>query len=223
LSNRDNKRSSLANNSYLLIAAAWAITISFIIDNYWSGTSTPQVVQKNIQRDIKKKQRDFEALCADTNLVFKLASNQYTETSLQQFEPKKYFVFIYKTGGYDTDSCLFWSTQVVQPDSSVIESANNNYTAKLLNGWYVVNKKIIKAGNNKYKIISLIPVKWDYYIVNKYLINSFAAVDKIENDYDVSLSPGGLAITGIGDNILFYLLFLISVDLYVFNRIVTQI
>jgi len=205
LSNRDNKRSSLANNSYLLIAAAWAITISFIIDNYWSGTSTPQVVQKNIQRDIKKKQRDFEALCADTNLVFKLASNQYTETSLQQFEPKKYFVFIYKTGGYDTDSCLFWSTQVVQPDSSVIESANNNYTAKLLNGWYVVNKKIIKAGNNKYKIISLIPVKWDYYIVNKYLINSFAAVDKIENDYDVSLSPGGLAITGIGDNILFYL------------------
>ena len=84
LSNRDSKKSYLANNSYLLIAAAWAITISFIIDNYWSGTSTPQVIQKTIQRDIKKKQQDFENLYSDTSLLFKLATNQYTEATLQK-------------------------------------------------------------------------------------------------------------------------------------------
>ncbi|MBA2562188.1 MAG: hypothetical protein H0V14_04605, partial [Chitinophagaceae bacterium] len=50
----------LAKNGYLLIAAAWLITISFIIDNYWSGTSTPKSVQRIIQRDIQKKQTDFE-------------------------------------------------------------------------------------------------------------------------------------------------------------------
>jgi len=33
---------------YILLTAAWFITISFIIDNYWSGNSSIDVVQKNI-------------------------------------------------------------------------------------------------------------------------------------------------------------------------------
>ncbi|MEO6453845.1 MAG: hypothetical protein ABIN97_07240, partial [Ginsengibacter sp.] len=63
MNNRHSRNGFLANNSYLLIAAAWAITISFIIDNYWSGTSTHASVQKTIQKDIQKKQKDFEAFC----------------------------------------------------------------------------------------------------------------------------------------------------------------
>ena len=39
-------------NSYLLITAAWLLTISFIINNYWSGTSTPYTVEKAIQKTL---------------------------------------------------------------------------------------------------------------------------------------------------------------------------
>ncbi|MEP6596795.1 MAG: HAMP domain-containing sensor histidine kinase [Ginsengibacter sp.] len=196
----------MASNAYLLIAAAWAVTIAFIIDNYWSGTSTPEIVQKTIQRDIQKKQKDFETFCTDTSLIKKLALNQYSEAFLKQIEKKEYFIFIYNIQNDITDSCVFWSTQVVQPDSSIIESGNASYTSKLLNGWYIINKKIVAgAGSGNYKIISLIPVKWDYYVSNKYLTNSFTAVNGIENDYDVSLKPTDISIKSLHGNTLFYL------------------
>ncbi|MEO6327344.1 MAG: HAMP domain-containing sensor histidine kinase [Ginsengibacter sp.] len=201
-----NKNEFLANNSYLLIAAAWAITISFIIDNYWSGTSTDASVQKTIQKDIQKKEKDFEAFCADTSLVNKLALNQYDEAALKKIEEKKYFIFIYQQENIPANECIFWSTQVVQPNSAVIESVNASYITKLSNGWYIVNKKNIKRnGKGRYKIISLIPVKWNYYIPNKYLENSFAVIENIENNYEISLQPGSLGIKGLDGKILFYL------------------
>ncbi len=196
----------MAKNGYLLIAAAWLITISFIIDNYWSGTSTPKSVQRIIQRDIQKKQTDFEAFSADTGLIIKLASQQYNEAILQKIQSKNYFIFIYSNDEFKTDSCVFWSTQVVQPDSAIHESDNPSYITKLLNGWYVINKKTITShGGYRYKIISLIPVKWDYYISNNYLNNSFAALKNIEDDYDISLHPGNININGKDGNTLFYL------------------
>ena len=196
----------MAKNSYLLIAAAWLITISFIIDNYWSGTSTPKSVQRIIQRDIQKKQQDFEDFSADTGLITKLASQKYNEAILQKIQRKNYFIFIYSNDEFKTDSCVFWSTQVVQPDSAIHESTIPSYITKLLNGWYIINKKTITLqGGYRYKIISLIPVKWDYYISNKNLKNSFAALKNIENNYDIGLQPGTIKINGKDGNTLFYL------------------
>jgi two-component system nitrogen regulation sensor histidine kinase NtrY len=203
---RYSKKGFLSKNTYLLIAAAWAITISFIIDNYWSGTSTHASVQKTIQKDIQKKQKDFEEFCADTILLNKLALNQYDETTLDKIRKKKYFIFIYRSGDAAQDSCVFWSTQIVQPDSIINKSAHNNYITKLLNGWYVVNKKsVTSAAKGSYIIVSLIPVKWQYYISNKYLSNSFSAINKIENDYEISFQPKDLKITALDGSILFYL------------------
>ncbi len=210
----------LAKNGYLLIAAAWLITISFIIDNYWSGTSTPKGVQRIIQKDIQKKQKDFEVFSADTNLIIKLASHNYNEDLLQKIQKKNYFIFIYSSNKFKTDSCVFWSTQVVQPDSAINESDKPSYITKLLNGWYVINKKTITPGGGKlYKIISLIPVKWDYYISNKYLTNSFTALKNVENNYDISLQAGTIPVNGRGGNTLFYLQ-PTSVDSIVQNNII---
>ena len=65
--------------------------------------------------------------------------------------------------------------------------------------WMVCcNKKSYENKNGfLYEIVSLIPVKWSYYIENKYLQNSFVAVNNIEKDYDISLSPTG----GIKDSV----------------------
>ncbi|MEO6455732.1 MAG: HAMP domain-containing sensor histidine kinase, partial [Ginsengibacter sp.] len=185
---------------------AWAITISFIIDNYWSGTSTHASVQKTIQKDIQKKQKDFEAFCENTSLVNVLALNKYNEAILQKIKEKNYFIFIYSQQKNITDNCVFWNTQVVEPDSATYHAANTSFVTKLLNGWYVVNKKtIITKENNSYKIISLIPVKWDYYVRNIYLENSFIAINNIENNYELSLQPGSFEVKGLDGRVLFYL------------------
>ncbi len=192
-------------NGYLLLLAALLVTFSFIIDNYWGGASLSGV-QKAIQKDIQQKQKDFISFYKDTGLLHQLINKQYSEAALQKFSDKKYFVFIYISDTALEHIPVFWSTQIVQPDDAIITSNDSNYVSLLSNGWYVIDKKTISANDSSvYKIISLIPVKWDYYIQNKYLQNSFVAVDNIENRYEVSKQPDNIAIRGIDEHVLFYL------------------
>ncbi|HEV8079664.1 MAG TPA: hypothetical protein VGP43_03055, partial [Chitinophagaceae bacterium] len=195
----------LKRNGYLLITAACIIIVSFIIDFYW-GTASPSVVKKVIERDIQQKQKDFLSLSKDTALINKLADKQYTSATLEGFSKKKYFVFIYRSDSASGNTPVFWDTQIIQPDEAVITSGDSNYVSLLANGWYVVNKKTISAHDSfSYKIISLIPVKWDYYIQNEYLQNSFVAIDGLENQYEVITRQGNIAIHGIDGHVLFYL------------------
>jgi len=47
------------NNLYLLVVAAWLITLSFIIDNYWSSTSNIKAVQNKMNNFVNDAETDF--------------------------------------------------------------------------------------------------------------------------------------------------------------------
>ena len=72
-------KNRLLRNSYLLVTAAWLLTISFIIDNYWSGSASPEAFQKNIGKYIAKQEKDFDAFTQDTSAIQKLAYKNYNE------------------------------------------------------------------------------------------------------------------------------------------------
>ncbi|MDQ2863039.1 MAG: hypothetical protein M3R50_05195, partial [Bacteroidota bacterium] len=55
-----NTNTFFGRNGYLLVISAWLFTLSFIIDNYWSRTSTIKTVAQTIQKNIIKKQRKSE-------------------------------------------------------------------------------------------------------------------------------------------------------------------
>jgi signal transduction histidine kinase len=188
------------------VASAWLFTISFIIDNYWSGNSTSKAVEKVIQNDIRTKQKKIEDLYKNTALLNKIIDSSYDEKQLNDFVDKKYFFFIYRISPFNPPVPVFWNTQIILPGAAVLETPDNTWFQKLINGWYVVSKKTYQ--NKKgliYQIVSLIPVKWNYYVENKYLHNSFAALDNIENGYDVSLNRTDRPINDIHGNTLFYI------------------
>lgn len=200
-------------NAYLLVFAAFFILLSFVIDTYWGKTSGLGI-QQTIQSDIQQKQKDFISFYKDTDVLHKLINKQYSAEDLQQLTEKKYFIFIYQSDKQDTSSediPVFWNTQIVQPDDVTISNTDSNYVSLLANGWYVINKKTITENDSTfYKIISLIPIKWDYYIQNKYLRNAFVATgndgdDDTENQYEISTRPDKIAIKSIDGQILFYL------------------
>ncbi|MDQ6757899.1 MAG: HAMP domain-containing histidine kinase [Bacteroidota bacterium] len=201
---KKNTNRFLKRNGYLLITAALFITISFVIDEYWGGTSTDRGVQKALQKHIQSKQISFAKLCADTALIHKLAEQNYSEATLEELTAKKYFLFIYKIDSTQFTP-VFWNTQTVQPDETITAAANGSSISLLANGWYVADKNSLNIDGVFYKIIFLIPVKRDYYIQNKYLQNSFVAIDDIENQYSISLQPDLIPIKGIKGNNLFYL------------------
>ena len=202
--NRNNN--FFKKNNYLIIAAAWLLTLAFIINNYWSGTSTPMTIQKAIQKNINKKEEKIADFYKDTGLINSIAAQKYTEEQLNLQVDKDYYIFFYRVSAFNDPVPFFWNTQVVEPNLSIVNSKDGISFEKLLNGWYVVNKKSFQ--NNEgllFKIVCLIPVKWNYYIENQYLHNSFIAVNNIENVYDISVSPTPLVIKNQGGYPLFYL------------------
>ena len=191
-------------NGYLLLLAAGLVLFSVSINKYWGGTSKTGI-QSAIERDIQQKQKDFATVYKDTTVLNRLINKKYSEDLLQKLTDKKYFIFIYRPDSASEYVPVFWNTQIVQPDEATLASHDSSYVSLLTNGWYVINKKTIAAKELVYKIIFLIPVKWEYYIQNRYLQNSFVAVSSVEDQYEISTQPNGTAIRDIDGHALFYL------------------
>ena len=118
---------------------------------------------------------------------------------------KDYFFFIYKISDYSSPSPVFWSTQIIMPSPLVLNNTDGTHFQQLINGWYVVNNKSYKFESDSYSLITMIPVKWNYFVENKYLQNSFIAIDNIESEYDISLSPTNAEVKDNKEEKLFYI------------------
>ncbi|MDQ6888900.1 MAG: HAMP domain-containing histidine kinase, partial [Bacteroidota bacterium] len=193
-------------NGFLLVVAAWFLTISFIIDNYWSGIATPSSVQKVIQKNIIKNQKDIDRFYHDSTLINRLIRGHYNQEELDELVGKSFFIFIYQVTSWNEKHAIFWNTEIIEPDSSILDQPDGSSFSQLINGWYVIDKKKYQAvTGSMFEIVTLIPVKWNYYVENKYLHNSFTAVKKIEDSYSISPDPTKLGIKDANGNIIFYL------------------
>ncbi len=160
-----NTNSFFGKNGFLLVAAAWLLTISFIIDNYWSVIATTNSVQRAIQRDIVKTQNNIAKFYQDSLLINKLIKGQYNKEQLESLVKKNFFIFIYRALPFNEKHPIFWNTQIIEPRASILNEPDGTNFLQLKNGWYVIDKKQYQAGNGTlYKIVTLIPVKWDYYV-----------------------------------------------------------
>ncbi len=191
----------LFRNSYLLIIAALLIIVSSVIDNYWAGNSSVNAVRKKIESYVQEQEQDFTALIGDTTLMQKINDNRFEEHDLQQLTQKKYFVFRYFVNDIGLHQLVFWNTQAVLPDEEILNSKAVNGFVKLDNGFYVWQKQ----NTTRSITIALIPVKWDYFVTNTYLENTFTTGKEIEREYDISVNATKTPVKSISGNDLFYL------------------
>ena len=191
----------LYKNSYLLVIAAWLVTLSIIIDTYWADNASVGSVQKKLETYIHTQQNDFAAVSRDTATLRKLASHKYDEALLQQFTQKKYFLYLYRTDEYGLYALQFWNTQAVLPTEALLNNTDSSGFAELPNGYYVWSKKATAEG----LLVGLVPVKWNYVITNNYLKNTFAIGDGLEKNYDITKEEGKSAVKGADGRHLFNL------------------
>ncbi len=191
----------LFKNRYLLILAAWLITFSFIIDNYWSGNSSAIAVQKHIEQNIQAHEKDFDKLLKDTVLIRQMDNHNLDEPVLLMLAQKPYFIFRYFVNDIGLHQISFWNTQTVLPTEAVITAKDSVGFIKLDNGYYTWNKKT----NSSSITIALIPVKWSYFVTNTYLQNKFTAGKEIERNFDIADKNSGISIKSASGKVLFFL------------------
>ena len=195
-------KSLLFKNSYLLILTACLVMLSFVADNFGSGNSSPSDVQKNIEGNVQERERDFDALMKDTALVRQMDNNSFDEPLLLQLTGKPYFIYRYFVNDIGMHKTVFWNTQTVLPTEEIIAEKGGSGFVKLGNGYYVWRRQATISSIT----IALIPVKWNYFVTNTYLANSFAAGKNIEKNYDISLTASTVSIQSISGNHLFYVI-----------------
>ena len=182
MKNEHSFKRFLLRKSYLLIAAAWLVTISFIIDNYLSASSSSEAVRKNISTYIAAQENDFDNLVKDSATIINIADKKYDGQLLKQLVEKKYFLYLYSKNDLGIYTLQFWNTQVVEPDGLILTLDGSAGFMRLGNGYYVWRKRNF----NNLAAVALVPVKWDYTITNDYLKNTFAIGEGLENGYDIS-------------------------------------
>ena len=190
----------LVKNSYLLLIAVFLIGFSIIIDNYWSGKESVSAVQKNIESYVQEQEKDFELFITDTGLIVKLHDYKFEERELTQLTQKKYFFYHYFVNDIGLAQLIFWNSQAVMPTDKILQSPDSAGFIKLTNGFYVWRKINTPTSIT----VALIPVKWNYFVTNTYLKNTFAFKNTIESKYDIAEHPVNTAVQSITGKKLFY-------------------
>ena len=201
-------RHFIYQHGYLLITAAWLFTLSFVISNYWSYTSSAGGVSRSVQSYINAGEKAVDGLVADRQLLARLYSGEYTEEDLKSASDRPYFFFLYPSFATDASKPVFWSTDIVIPSSEVLTGHYGSGFTDLSNGHYVsVKREIIFADGHTAVVIALIPVQWNYYLkINSPQENTFVGDPGIERNYEISLASGDYPIRSYQTHApLFYL------------------
>lgn len=197
-----NFKKFLFRYAYLLLVAAWLITFSFIVDNYWSANASVKTVQNKLSSYIHAAEKDFQNTVTDSSVTRKMLRRDYDESFLKKYINKNYFLFVYDQDSSGNEELVFWNTQQIQPYASLLYDSRDIGFMQMDNGYYVW-KKISETG---FTAIALVPVKWNYIVSTDYLKNVIAVDPSLSLNYDISAaSNGGVSIKSESGLPLFYL------------------
>lgn len=180
-------KDTIYNNAYFLIGAAWLFTLSFVFSNYWSYTSSPQGVKKNLENYLEKKEKNFFEVLSDSTLIWDLVHGSASEEQVKDITGRDYGIFMYRLDAYGPINIKFWNTQESLPTDEMLARADGEYLEQLPNGQYeLVRRKIQLRGNENVLVLALIPIRRDFYLQNDYLRNGFVNLPNVEKNYTIA-------------------------------------
>jgi two-component system, NtrC family, nitrogen regulation sensor histidine kinase NtrY len=192
----------------ILAAAIGFFLLAWLINQFIVGSTSSPYYANLIQKDIIKKEKDFQKVCADTALLGAFINRSYTEKELLDYadHEKDYFFFIYSRDTSNEHKLLFWNTQQALPPINIMNETDVSRMVRLSNGLYVHISKIVQLGNgNTVSVEGLIPIMWKYFVEIENLQKEFAAYPEAGRRVDVTFTPTDYPVKSSYGNILFYL------------------
>lgn len=188
-------------HGYLVITAAWLYTLSFIFVNYWSYYSSPQKVKSQLENRLHGIEGSFNAILADTITVSSLLNSLNTTPDPLKDEIG---LFIYQqTTGQAHPGLRYWNTNRIYFNIDDLDRKEGSYFLSYQNGNFEMIKKTIYLKNQIVSVVAMIPIRWSYFIQNKYLQTDFAGFSGLDEQYDISKNISALPINNANGQELF--------------------
>ncbi len=192
-------RRSAYKNGYLILTAAWLYTLSFIIINYLTYSSSPVRIQSRFEKYIKESENTFKTLVADTATLLSLTDDTpgRRQELIDLRDKLNFYVYVKVDGEYFLS---FWNTHVVVPAQNDIQENDGKYVVKYSNGEYELIKKTVRVRDKTIVAAGMVPLRYHYFWNNKYLRTSFPAFKNLEERYDLNMADTGIGIRN-GDGV----------------------
>ncbi len=188
-------RQAAYKHGYLIITAAWLYTISFIFSNYWNYHSSPHKVKNNLEQRLQAQENQFATILTDTSLLAGLLNQTPSISGSLQEEIG---LFIYQQKKDETFPFLrYWNTNRMYVNSEDLLRNEGSYFVDNQNGEFEMIKKMIKIRGQEYAVIALLPIRWSFFIENKYLHTDFAGYSGLNKQYEISKDSGALPVINL--------------------------
>jgi two-component system nitrogen regulation sensor histidine kinase NtrY len=181
-------------HGYLFIIAAWLYTISFIATNYLSYNSSPKKVQKHLQSYIQEKEKRFAELLADTSITNNINNVQNTSSKKAELANESFGIFSYMLNDRGNPILNYWNSNKYYIVPEDLRRTDGNYFVHYQNGDFEMVKKTVVTNNQTTVYVAIIPVRWDYFIENKYLNAGFEGFSRLDGQYEISDEDNALPI-----------------------------
>ncbi len=195
-------KNAVNKNAWLFLAAAWVYTLSFIFTNYFSYSSSPQKVANILSEYIHGQEKSFKNLVNDSASVNAIISDGPSLIKEQLISDAQ-GIFAYQVNDLGNSVELFWNTNKMSPAADDLLNPDGNYLVNYENGVFELVKKSFTKNDVKYFFVTLIPVRWQYFMNNEYLSSHFAVTEAITDNYEISLANEGAPVINSNRDTLF--------------------
>ncbi|MDE3235909.1 MAG: GHKL domain-containing protein [Bacteroidota bacterium] len=190
-------------HGYLFIAAAWLFTISFIFSNYWTYDASPRKVQNKIEQQIQDREKQVNQIIDDTALLHSLLIDTISSPQKNALASKSFGLFAYSFNDIGNPILTYWNSNRLAVEEPDLKKKDGEYFVNYQNGQFVLVKKTIKNSAQHLLVVALIPVRWEYFIENKYLKSGFDGFPSLEEQYEIGNGITSLSIFGLNGTELF--------------------
>ncbi|HVG42281.1 MAG TPA: ATP-binding protein [Chitinophagaceae bacterium] len=203
--------SSLNNSrvpkSYLLLAAALLLLLSFVSSIYFRTQPSVAVERKLLQKFIQRQQKDFEKVIKDSVLMRKLVQQTESLEDFKKVEEKDYGIFLYAETLSEKNQILFWNNHNVLPPDSCFNLPDGEYFPQLANGRYVIQKKTIRLSglSNNVVAFAIIPVELKYEVETEFFYEHFAHNSDADKKIKIANVTTDNPVKAVSGKVLFHL------------------
>jgi signal transduction histidine kinase len=176
-----------------LIIAAWLYIISILLTFFLTYLSSPEKVVKKLEDRLANNEKTFAAICTDTALLQTLTrDNIVTKDAYLQQLP--FGIFVHVLNDVGNPILTYWNNNQYTIDAADVLKNDGNYFINYPNGSFELVQKTLLLKGQKTTVSAIIPLRWHYFIENKYLHANFDGFKDIEFQYSISLDKDALPV-----------------------------
>lgn len=188
---------------HLLIAAVWLFVISFVVSSFFSYRTSLKRAKNQVEENLQRSQEKFHELLQDTAMLYSLNAASYISKDPPDVYNEPYHFFIYSINDIGNPILTFWNSHAVEPTAADISRKEGSSLAEYQNGFFILEKHTTTVRKSRLLVIALYPVKWRYFLENKYLTSEFPALKGAGRLYEVSAAISGNVVKDIHGQPLF--------------------